>query len=275
MRQYFLTIPKDYEEAAKLDGAGHFKTFWRVMLPLAAPAIAALTILQFQGTWNDFFWPLILFGQGNTAHLHRAARARAAAILTTDALAGRSWRGASSRSCRSSRSSSSSSATSSSGVVVRGGEGMMRVWPASARLAARLLRQLVAAAAGERGARDRARRSSASRPWPCTRRSCSSCSPGRSPRHSRTARSCSCATATSTFADARRAAPALARGPRARSGRRPPARLRAPRRRLLQPLLTALAARVPARLPPDPARRLPGRPLDARDRGARAGRSSR
>jgi len=69
MRQYFLTIPKDFEEAAKLDGAGHFKTFWRVMLPLALPAIAALTILQFQGTWNDFFWPLILFGQG-TPHLY-------------------------------------------------------------------------------------------------------------------------------------------------------------------------------------------------------------
>jgi multiple sugar transport system permease protein len=65
MRQYFLTIPKDYEEAAKLDGAGYFKTFTRVMLPLAAPAIAALTILQFQGTWNDFFWPLIIFGQGS------------------------------------------------------------------------------------------------------------------------------------------------------------------------------------------------------------------
>jgi multiple sugar transport system permease protein len=65
MRQYFLTIPKDFEEAAKLDGAGFFKTFWRIMLPLAGPAIAALAILQFQGTWNDFFWPLILFGQGN------------------------------------------------------------------------------------------------------------------------------------------------------------------------------------------------------------------
>jgi ABC-type glycerol-3-phosphate transport system permease component len=61
MRQYFLTIPKDFEEAAKLDGAGPFKTFWRVMLPLALPAIGALTILQFQGTWNDFFWPFILF----------------------------------------------------------------------------------------------------------------------------------------------------------------------------------------------------------------------
>jgi ABC-type glycerol-3-phosphate transport system permease component len=68
MRQYFLTIPRDFEEAAKLDGAGYFKTFWRVMLPLALPAMAALAILQFQGTWNDFFWPLILFGQGNQSH---------------------------------------------------------------------------------------------------------------------------------------------------------------------------------------------------------------
>jgi len=68
MRQYFLTIPRDFEEAAKLDGAGYFKIFWRVMLPLALPAMAALAILQFQGTWNEFFWPLILFGQGNQDH---------------------------------------------------------------------------------------------------------------------------------------------------------------------------------------------------------------
>lgn len=60
MRQYFLTIPRDYEEAAKLDGAGYFKTYWKVMLPLAGPALAAVTILQFQGTWNEFFWALIL-----------------------------------------------------------------------------------------------------------------------------------------------------------------------------------------------------------------------
>ncbi len=67
MRQYFLTIPRDLEEAAKLDGAGYFKTFWRVMLPLAGPAIAAVAILEFEGTWNDFFWPLIIF---NTAPDH-------------------------------------------------------------------------------------------------------------------------------------------------------------------------------------------------------------
>ncbi len=60
MRQYFLTIPRDFEEAAKLDGAGYFKTYWRVMLPLAAPALAAVTILTFQGIWNEFFWPLII-----------------------------------------------------------------------------------------------------------------------------------------------------------------------------------------------------------------------
>jgi multiple sugar transport system permease protein len=68
MRQYFLTIPKDYEEAAKLDGAGYFKTFWKVMLPLAGPALAAVTILEFQGIWNDFFWALIVFGQGTPSH---------------------------------------------------------------------------------------------------------------------------------------------------------------------------------------------------------------
>jgi ABC-type glycerol-3-phosphate transport system permease component len=61
MRQYFLTIPRDLEEAAKLDGAGYFKTFWKVMLPLAGPAIAAVAILEFEGAWNDFFWPLVVF----------------------------------------------------------------------------------------------------------------------------------------------------------------------------------------------------------------------
>ena len=65
MRQYFLTIPKDFEEAAKLDGAGYFKTYWRVMLPLAAPALAAVTILTFQGMWNEFFWSLIILGFGD------------------------------------------------------------------------------------------------------------------------------------------------------------------------------------------------------------------
>jgi multiple sugar transport system permease protein len=60
MRQYFLTIPRDLEEAAKLDGAGYFKTYRRVMLPLAGPALAAVAILTFQGSWNSLFWPAVL-----------------------------------------------------------------------------------------------------------------------------------------------------------------------------------------------------------------------
>ena len=60
MRQYFLSIPRDIEEAARIDGAGFFTTFWRVMLPLATPALSAVAILQFQGSWNAFFWPFIM-----------------------------------------------------------------------------------------------------------------------------------------------------------------------------------------------------------------------
>ena len=60
LRQYFLSIPRELEEAARMDGAGFFTTFVRIMLPLATPALSAVAILQFQGTWNGFFWPLIL-----------------------------------------------------------------------------------------------------------------------------------------------------------------------------------------------------------------------
>jgi len=65
MRQYFLTIPRDLEEAARIDGASFFTTFTRVMLPLATPALAAVTILQFQGTWNSFFWPVVFLQDQN------------------------------------------------------------------------------------------------------------------------------------------------------------------------------------------------------------------
>jgi multiple sugar transport system permease protein len=61
LRQFFLSIPKELEEAAKIDGAGYFTTFARVILPLGAPALAAVAILQFQGAWNNFFWPLVLY----------------------------------------------------------------------------------------------------------------------------------------------------------------------------------------------------------------------
>jgi multiple sugar transport system permease protein len=60
MPLYSLSTPRDIVAAARTDGAGFFTTFWRVMLPLATPALSAVAILQFQGAWNAFFWPLVL-----------------------------------------------------------------------------------------------------------------------------------------------------------------------------------------------------------------------
>lgn len=54
MKQFFESVPKEVEEAAKVDGATVFQTFTRIILPLAAPALIALTILSFQGAWNEF-----------------------------------------------------------------------------------------------------------------------------------------------------------------------------------------------------------------------------
>jgi multiple sugar transport system permease protein len=60
MKQFFEGMPRELEESASIDGAGPFTTFWRVMLPQAGPALIALAITQFQGAWNDFFWPLVI-----------------------------------------------------------------------------------------------------------------------------------------------------------------------------------------------------------------------
>lgn len=60
LRQFFLTIPYELEEAAKMDGCGHFGTFVRIILPLAKPALATLTVFSFVSQWNSFFWPLII-----------------------------------------------------------------------------------------------------------------------------------------------------------------------------------------------------------------------
>jgi multiple sugar transport system permease protein len=59
MRQYIQTLPSELEEAARMDGAGEFRVFWSVVLPLCKPAIAALAIFSFVRFWNDFLWPLI------------------------------------------------------------------------------------------------------------------------------------------------------------------------------------------------------------------------
>jgi multiple sugar transport system permease protein len=59
LRQYFQRIPAEIEDAARLDGASHLQIYLRIMLPLAAPALAALAILAFNATWNSYLWPLI------------------------------------------------------------------------------------------------------------------------------------------------------------------------------------------------------------------------
>lgn len=59
LRQYFLTIPRDLVDAARMDGASLFDIFWRVHLPLSKPAVAALAIFVFKDAWNDLLHPLV------------------------------------------------------------------------------------------------------------------------------------------------------------------------------------------------------------------------
>ena len=60
MRQAMLSIPKEIEEAAVLDGAGHFRIFYKIAIPMTLPALSALCILAFMSVWNAFLWPLII-----------------------------------------------------------------------------------------------------------------------------------------------------------------------------------------------------------------------
>jgi multiple sugar transport system permease protein len=62
MRQFFQSLPKELEEAAYIDGAGIFRTFWSVVLPLARGPIITLGIITFLTSWNDFLWPLLILG---------------------------------------------------------------------------------------------------------------------------------------------------------------------------------------------------------------------
>lgn len=62
LRQFFLSLPRELEEAAALEGANHLQIFLRIVLPLARPALATLAVLTFLGNWNEFIWPIyVLF----------------------------------------------------------------------------------------------------------------------------------------------------------------------------------------------------------------------
>lgn len=66
LRQFFLTLPKELEEAAKIDGCNYWTIFWRILLPLTIPGLAALAFFVVLWSWNDFLWPLVVI---NSDHM--------------------------------------------------------------------------------------------------------------------------------------------------------------------------------------------------------------
>ncbi|MDO7882311.1 carbohydrate ABC transporter permease [Salinibacterium soli] len=60
LRQAINQVPRELDEAATLDGAGHFRIFWTIILPNIRPALATLTVFAFMGSWNSFLWPLVV-----------------------------------------------------------------------------------------------------------------------------------------------------------------------------------------------------------------------
>ena len=65
LRQYMRTIPKDLDEAARIDGAGFWTIYWRIILPLTIPALVVVAVFTFLGVWNDFFGPLLYLDDPN------------------------------------------------------------------------------------------------------------------------------------------------------------------------------------------------------------------
>jgi len=60
LRQYYRGLPLDYDEAARMDGAGSLRIWWQIIMPLSAPVLGTLAIFTFQAVWNDFLWPLVV-----------------------------------------------------------------------------------------------------------------------------------------------------------------------------------------------------------------------
>jgi ABC-type glycerol-3-phosphate transport system permease component len=65
MRQFMVSLPRELEDAARVDGASFFTVYWQIILPLTKPALATLGIFTFLGSWNNFLWPLIVISSLN------------------------------------------------------------------------------------------------------------------------------------------------------------------------------------------------------------------
>jgi len=99
LRQHFQSIPKELEEAAIVDGAGRFRLYWQICLPLVTGAMVALGIFTFLGNWNDLFWPLVIMSDrtkltlpvglqvlGGGNYVQRGVTMAAAALASTPPL---------------------------------------------------------------------------------------------------------------------------------------------------------------------------------------------
>ena len=75
LRQYMLTIPDELIDAARMDNASEWRIFWRIILPLSAPALAVLAIFSVMWRWNDFLWPLIVLSKSEKFTLQLALNA--------------------------------------------------------------------------------------------------------------------------------------------------------------------------------------------------------
>lgn len=84
MRQFFMTIPDELEDAARMDGAGYFRIFFSLMLPLVRPALATFGVFAFVYFWNDFTWPLIVINSNNMKVLTVAIATQANSGYFTD-----------------------------------------------------------------------------------------------------------------------------------------------------------------------------------------------
>jgi multiple sugar transport system permease protein len=71
-RQFFISIPTELDEAARIDGASHWRIYWQIILPLSKPAIATVAILNFMNLWNDLLWPLVVTTSPNMLTLPAA-----------------------------------------------------------------------------------------------------------------------------------------------------------------------------------------------------------
>ena len=75
LRQFFLTIPRELEDAARIDGASAVGIYWRIVLPLSGPALATLGVFTFTTQWNNFLWPLIVINDAQMRTLTVGLRA--------------------------------------------------------------------------------------------------------------------------------------------------------------------------------------------------------